>query len=146
VLAAGQSIKGSDMAQTDTIADFITIIRNASFVKKDTVESPCSNMRKSICEILKREGFIRDYRILKDKKQGGLRIYLKYSKDKQRLPAITNLKRISKPGLRQYKKAADMPEVLGGRGIAVVSTSKGLLTDNDCREQNAGGEVLCYIW
>ncbi|NQT89909.1 MAG: 30S ribosomal protein S8 [Candidatus Omnitrophica bacterium] len=134
------------MSQTDTIADFITRIRNASFAKKDTLECPLSNMRKSISEILKREGFIRDFRVMKDKRQGLLRIYLKYSAQKDKIPAITNLKRISKPGLRIYEKGADIPTILGGRGIALVSASKGVLTDTECREQNIGGEVLCYVW
>lgn len=134
------------MAQTDTIADFITCIRNASFVKKDVLECPASKMRKGICEILKREGFIRDFRMIKDKKQGVLRVYLKYSKDREKMPAITNLKRISKPGLRIYEKSDDIPKVLGGRGIAVISTSRGIFTDSECRDQKAGGEILCYVW
>jgi len=134
------------MAQTDTIADFITCIRNASSAKKETVECPASKMRKSLCEILKREGFIKDFRMLKDDKQGGVRIYLKYSKDKDKAPAINNLKRVSKPGLRVYKGSVDIPVVLGGRGIAIVSTSKGILTDGECREQKVGGEPLCYVW
>lgn len=132
--------------QTDTIADFITCIRNASCAKKDKLECPSSNMRKGICEILKREGFIRDFRVMKDSRQGILRIYLKYSGDKEKLPAITNLKRISKPGLRIYKKADEIPSVLGGIGVALVSTSKGILTDSKCHGLNIGGEVLCYIW
>jgi len=134
------------MAQSDTIADFITCIRNASSAKKETLECPASKMRKSICEILKREGFIKDFRMLKDNKQGGVRIYLKYSKTKEKTPAIVNLKRISKPGLRVYKNSEAIPTVLGGRGIAVVSTSKGILTDNECREQKIGGESLFYVW
>ena len=114
------------MAQTDTIGDFITRIRNASFAKKDNLECPSSKMRKGICEILKREGFIRDYRIIKDSKQSIVRIYLKYSKTKEKIPAITNLKRISKPGLRVYKRSDEVPKILGGRGMAVISTSKGV--------------------
>ncbi|NQT95165.1 MAG: 30S ribosomal protein S8 [Candidatus Omnitrophica bacterium] len=132
--------------QTDTIADFITCIRNASSAKKDTVECPASKMRKSICEILKREGFIRDFRMLNDNKQGGVRIYLKYSKSKEKIPAINNLKRVSKPGLRIYKKEDEVPDVLGGRGVSIVSTSKGILTNIECREQKIGGELLCYVW
>jgi small subunit ribosomal protein S8 len=134
------------MAQSDTIADFITCIRNACSVKKDVLECPLSKMRKSICEILKREGFIRDYRIMKDSRQGRLKIYLKYSKDKTKKSAITSLKKISRPGLRVYNKSVEIPEVLGGRGIAVISTSKGILTDTECRELKIGGEPLCYIW
>lgn len=132
--------------QTDTIGDFITRIRNASYAKKDNLECPYSKMRKNICEILKGEGFIRDFRIIKDNRQDILKVYLKYSQDKEKLPAITNLKRISKPGLRIYKRANDIPPVLGGRGLALVSTSKGILTDSQCRESKLGGEVLCYIW
>jgi len=134
------------MAQTDTIGDFITCIRNASSAKKEKLECPGSNMRKSICEILKREGFIRDFRMIKDDRQGGVRIYLKYSKDRDMIPAIRNLKRISKPGLRVYKNADEIPAVLGGRGIAIISSSKGILTDDECRESKNGGEILCYVW
>jgi len=134
------------MAQTDTIADFITCIRNASSAKKQTLECPSSNVRKVLCELLKREGFIRDFRVIKDKYQGVLRIYLKYSRDKKKEAAITNLKRISTPGLRVYKKCDDIPMILGGRGIAVVSTSKGIVTDKECRENKLGGEVLFYAW
>ncbi len=134
------------MSQTDTVADFITIIRNASSVKKENLECPLSGLRKSICEILKREGFIRDYRVLKDNRQGKLRIYLKYSPDTLKAPAITNLKKISKSGLRIYKQSEDLQEVLGGRGIAIISTSKGVLTDSECRKSNIGGELLCHVW
>jgi len=134
------------MAQTDTIADFITCIRNASSVKKDSLECPLSKMRKSICEILKREGFIKDYRVMKDNRQGRLKVYLRYSKDKSKTPAITSLMKISKPGLRVYKKTDEISEVLGGRGIAILSTSKGVLTDVECRELKIGGEPLCYVW
>ncbi|MFC1807023.1 30S ribosomal protein S8 [Candidatus Omnitrophota bacterium] len=134
------------MAQTDTIADFITCIRNASSAKKDTLECPSSTNRESICEILKREGYIRDFRIIKNNKQNIVRIYLKFSKDKMKEPAIVNLKRMSKPGLRVYKNKDHIPVVLGGRGIAIVSTSKGLLTDIECREMKLGGELLCYVW
>ena len=134
------------MSQTDTVADFITNIRNASSVKKENLECPLSGMRKSICEILKREGFIRDYRVLKDNKQGRIRVYLKYSKDTVKTPAITNLKKVSKSGLRIYKKSEELQEIFGGRGIAIVSTSKGVLTDSECRESNIGGELLCHVW
>jgi small subunit ribosomal protein S8 len=134
------------MAQTDTVADFITCIRNASSVKKDSLECPLSKMRKSICEILKREGFIKDYRVMKDDRQGRLKVYLKYSRDKSRTPAIISLKKISRPGLRIYKKTDEISQVLGGRGIAILSTSKGVLTDVECRELKIGGEPLCYVW
>ncbi|MDD5504486.1 MAG: 30S ribosomal protein S8 [Candidatus Omnitrophica bacterium] len=134
------------MSQTDTIADFITCIRNASSARKESLECPLSGMRKSICEILKREGFIRDYRVIKDERQGMLKLYLKYAKDKNKTPAITSLEKISKPGLRMYKKMKDITHVLGGRGIAILSTSKGILTDSECRELKIGGEPLCNIW
>jgi len=134
------------MAQTDTIADFLTRIRNASSVKKDKLECPSSKVRKNICEILKREGFIRDFRLITDNRQGVLRIYLKYSKDKTQSPAIMDLQRKSKPGLRVYKDSDEIPTVLGGRGIALLSTSKGILTNSECRELKIGGEILCYIW
>ncbi|MFH1644818.1 MAG: 30S ribosomal protein S8 [Candidatus Omnitrophota bacterium] len=134
------------MAQTDSVADFLTRVRNASFVKKDTVECPSSNTNKKICQILKMEGFIKDYREMKDNRQNMLRLYLKYSKEKDRTPAISNLKRVSKPSLRIYEKHDELPVVLGGRGIAIVSTSKGILTDNECREMKVGGEVLCLVW
>ena len=134
------------MAQTDTIGDFLTCVRNASRAKKSTLECPASKMRKNLCEILKREGFIRDFRSMKDERQGVLRIYLKYSKTREKVPAITNLRRISKPGVRRYQGVDGLPSVLGGRGIAILSTSKGVLTDNQCRELKMGGEILCYVW
>lgn len=134
------------MTQTDTIGDFITRIRNASSAKKDTLECPSSNMRKSLCEILKREGFIRDFRLIKDNKQGILRVYLKYAKDSEKAPAITDLQRVSTPGLRIYKQSDEIKPVLGERGMAVVSTSKGILTDKECREYKIGGEILFQVW
>jgi len=131
------------MAVTDPIADFLTRIRNASKAKKLRVDIPASNMKKNLAEILKQQKFINDYSIIEDNKQNILRIELKYTNG---LSAISGLKRISKPGLRVYKKSADLPRVLNGLGIAIISTSKGLLTDKEARTQSMGGEVVCYIW
>jgi small subunit ribosomal protein S8 len=131
------------MAVTDPIADFLTQIRNASKAKKLRVDIPASFMKKNLAEILKQQKFINDYSIIEDDKQDTIRIELKYSNG---LPAINGLKKISKPGLRVYKKSADLPRVLNGLGIAVLSTSKGLLTDKEARNQSVGGEVVCYIW
>jgi len=132
------------MALTDPIADMLTIIRNASRAKKDAAEIRNSIMSESILKIMKREGFIGNYKLIKDDKQGILRIYLKYLKDGT--PAIQGLKRISRPGLRVYKKSDSIPKVYSGLGVAVISTSKGLLTDNEARDQKVGGEVICYAW
>lgn len=129
---------------TDPIADFLTRIRNANMVYKDHVEVPASKMKKGLAEILKNEGFIRNYEVIDDGKQGILRIYLKYGPNKQKV--ITGLKRISKPGLRVYVKKDEIPKVLGGLGIAVISTPKGLMTDKQARKEGLGGEVICYIW
>ncbi len=129
---------------TDPIADMLTRIRNANMAYHDTVEVPASNVKKAMAEILKREGFIRDFQYINDHKQGMLRIYLKYAPNKQRV--INGLKRISKPGLRVYAKQDDLPKVLGGMGVAIVSTSRGLLTDREARNVGIGGEVLCYVW
>ncbi len=128
----------------DPIADMLTRIRNANMAQHDVVEVPASHVKKAIAEILKKEGFIRDYHYINDHKQGILRINLKYTHNSQRV--ITGLKRISKPGLRVYAGKDDLPRVLGGLGIAVISTSKGVLTDKDARKDGVGGEVLCYIW
>ncbi len=132
------------MALTDPIADMLTIIRNASFAKKDVAEVKNSILSESVLKILKRESFIANYKLIKDTKQGVLRIYLKYLKNGT--PAILGLKRISRPGLRVYKKADNLPKVYSGLGVAIVSTSKGLLTDNEARDQRIGGEVICYAW
>jgi len=131
------------MVMTDPIADFLTRIRNASMALKDNVEIPASNIKKDMAQILKDEGYIRDYEFIEDGKQGVLRLYLKY-KDKQRV--ISGLKRISKPGLRVYTNKDDIPQVLGGLGIAMISTSKGVITDKKARAEKTGGEVICYIW
>jgi len=131
------------MAVTDPIADFLTRIRNASKARKPRVDVPASNMKKSLAEILKKQNFIRDYLIVEDKRQNVIRIELKYTDGS---PAINGLKRISKPGLRVYKNSKDLPRVLNGLGVAVISTPVGLLTDNDARNQSVGGEIVCYIW
>lgn len=131
------------MPVTDPIADFLTRIRNASKAKKIRVDIPSSNMKKSLAEILKQQNFINDYTIVEDNKQNILRILLKYTNGK---PALSGLKKISTPGLRVYRNADKLPRVLNGLGIAVVSTSKGLLTDKEARSQSVGGEIVCYIW
>ena len=132
------------MAITDSVADMLTVIRNGSFAKKDAVEVKGSKLSEEVLSIFKKESFISNYKLIKDNKQGILRVYLKYYKDGT--PAILGIKRISRPGLRAYKKADEMPKVYGGLGLAVISTSKGLMTDNEARDQKVGGEVLCYIW
>ena len=132
------------MTMTDPIADMLTRIRNANMVRHEKLEVPASNLKKEIAEILKREGFIRDVEYVEDNKQGIIRIFLKYGKDNERV--ITGLKRISKPGLRVYAKTDEVPKVLNGLGIALVSTSNGLLTDKEARAKQVGGEILAYIW
>ena len=132
------------MAVTDSIADMLTIVRNGSRAKKETVEVRGSRLTGDILNIFKKESFISNFKLMKDNKQGILRVYLKYYKDG--VPAILGIKRISRPGLRLYKKAGELPKVYGGLGVAIISTSKGLMTDNEAREKKIGGEVLCYIW
>lgn len=132
------------MVLTDPIADFLTRIRNANMAKHDSVEIPASNIKKSLTEILKQEGFIRDYEVTEDGKQGVIKITLKYGPNGERV--ISGLKRISKPGLRNYVSADNLPKVLNGLGIAIVSTSAGILTDKEAREKNVGGEVVAYVW
>ncbi|WP_307341399.1 30S ribosomal protein S8 [Caldalkalibacillus uzonensis] len=132
------------MAMTDPIADMLTRIRNANAVRHQSLEVPASNLKKQIVEILKREGFIRDAEYIEDNKQGIIRIYLKYGPNNERV--ITGLKRISKPGLRVYAKSNELPRVLGGLGIAIISTSKGVMTDKEARQQKVGGEVIAYVW
>jgi small subunit ribosomal protein S8 len=129
---------------TDPIADMLTRIRNAAMIKAEKVDIPASRMKLDIAKILKEEGFIRAYKILKDKKQGILRITLKYTQDGG--PVISGLKRISKPGRRVYVDKGGIPMVLGGVGVSVLSTSKGVLGDKACRREQVGGEVLCHIW
>ena len=132
------------MTMTDPIADMLTRVRNANMVRHEKLELPASNIKKEIAEILKSEGFIKNVEYVEDDKQGVLRLFLKYGQNDERV--ITGLKRISKPGLRVYTKHEDMPKVLNGLGIAIVSTSEGLLTDKEARQKNVGGEVLAYIW
>lgn len=132
------------MVMTDPIADMLTRIRNANMVRHEKLEVPASKIKREIAEILKREGFIRDVEYIEDNKQGILRIFLKYSPNNERV--ITGLKRISKPGLRVYAKADEVPRVLNGLGIAILSTSQGILTDKEARQKRTGGEVLAYIW
>ncbi|MBD2844710.1 30S ribosomal protein S8 [Paenibacillus sp. IB182496] len=132
------------MVMSDPIADMLTRIRNANIVRHETVEMPASKIKKQIAEILKREGFIRDAEYIEDNKQGMIRIFLKYGPNNERV--ITGLKRISKPGLRVYTNSSEVPRVLGGLGIAIISTSKGVVTDKEARQSKAGGEVVCYVW
>ena len=132
------------MTMTDPIADMLTRIRNANTVGHETVEVPASNMKKSIAGILKEEGYIKDFEVIEDDKQGIIRVFLKYGANGEKV--ITNLKRVSKPGLRVYKKREDLPKVLNGLGIAIISTSEGLLTDKEARQKNVGGEVIAYVW
>ncbi len=129
---------------TDPIADMLTRVRNAVLIKAEKVDIPASRMKLEIAKILKEEGFIRAYKILKDKKQGVLRITLKYAPDNQAV--LSGLKRISKPGRRVYANKDAIPMVMGGVGISVLSTSRGVLGDKTCRRDKVGGEVLCYIW
>lgn len=132
------------MVMTDPIADFLTRIRNANSVNHEKVEIPSSKLKVTLAEILKEEGYIKDYDYIEDGKQGILRLYLKYGADKQKV--ITGIKRISKPGLRVYAKKDQIPRVLGGLGIAIISTSQGVMTDKKARKSGLGGEVLCYVW
>jgi small subunit ribosomal protein S8 len=132
------------MVLTDPIADMLTRIRNANMVRHEKLEIPASKIKKDIADILKREGFVRDVEYIEDNKQGIIRIFLKYGSNNERV--ITGLKRISKPGLRVYAKADEVPRVLNGLGIALVSTSQGVLTDKEARQKQAGGEVLAYVW
>lgn len=132
------------MAMTDPIADFLTRIRNANMVKHESVEVPASKMKRDIAEILKNEGFIRDVEYIDDDKQGIIRVFLKYGKNNERV--ISGLRRISKPGFRSYVKADAVPKVLNGLGIAILSTSEGVMTDKDARAKKIGGEVIAYVW
>ncbi|MFC0212806.1 30S ribosomal protein S8 [Paenibacillus chartarius] len=132
------------MVMSDPIADMLTRIRNANVVRHETVEIPSSKIKKEIAEILKKEGFIRDAEYVEDNKQGIIRLFLKYGPNNERV--ISGLKRISKPGLRVYTKSQEIPRVLGGLGIAIISTSKGIMTDKDARQAKSGGEVICYVW
>ncbi|HIV19662.1 MAG TPA: 30S ribosomal protein S8 [Candidatus Merdivicinus intestinigallinarum] len=132
------------MQITDTIADMLTRIRNANSAKHDTVDIPASNMKKAIAQILVDEGFVKSFTVIEDGKQGVIRMTLKYGENKT--PVITGLRRVSKPGLRIYSNCEDMPKVMRGLGIAIVSTSKGVMTDKKARRENVGGEVLAFVW
>lgn len=132
------------MVMTDPIADFLTRVRNANLVYHEKVEVPASKVKKAIADIFKAEGYIKDCEFIDDGKQGIIRIYLKYGPNKEKV--ITGLKRISKPGLRVYAKKDQVPRVLGGLGTAVISTSKGIMTDKEARKLGLGGEVILYVW
>ena len=132
------------MQMSDVIADMLTRIRNANNAKHASVDVPASKMKKSIAQILLDEGYIKSYEVVEDGKQGVIKIQLKYTQGKQKV--IRGLKRVSKPGLRIYASCEDMPKVMNGLGLALVSTSKGVMTDKAARLANVGGEVLCFIW
>ncbi len=132
------------MTMTDPIADMLTRIRNASQVKHETVDVPASNIKKELARILLEEGFVRGYDVIEDGKQGIIRIQLKYSAEGERV--IQGLKRISKPGMRVYAASEDLPKVLSGLGVAIISTSNGIMTDREARKAKVGGEVICYVW
>ena len=129
---------------TDPIADLLTRIRNASCAKHPSVDVPASNLKKAICQILVDEGYIKSVQLIEDSKQGTLRLTLKYQENGQ--PVIAGLRRVSKPGLRTYAGVENMPKVMNGMGVAVISTNKGIMTDKQAKAANVGGEVLCYIW
>ncbi len=132
------------MQITDTIADMLTRIRNANSARHESVDIPASNMKKAIAQILLDEGYIKSFNVVEDNKQGTIHIVLKYGENKAQ--AITGLRRVSKPGLRIYTDVEDMPKVLKGLGIAILSTSKGIMTDKQARRENIGGEVLAFVW
>lgn len=132
------------MSMTDPIADLLTRIRNATLAKLQKLDIPSSNMKVSIANVLRSEGFIKNYKVIADQKQGILRIYLKYIDEKD--PVITEIKRVSKPGGRRYVKSDDIPRVKNGLGIAILSTSKGIITDKTAREAGVGGELICTVW
>lgn len=132
------------MAMSDPLADLLTRIRNAGMVKHESVEMPLSKLKAGVAAILKREGFIEDFQVVKDQVQGVLRIEMKY--DNRREPVINGLRRISKPGRRLYVKHDQIPKVMSGLGVSIISTSKGIITDREAREQRIGGELLCEVW
>ena len=132
------------MQITDTIADMLTRIRNANSAKHDSVDVPASNMKKTIAQILVDEGYVKSFQVIDDGKQGVIRLPLKYNAGKT--PAITGLRRVSKPGLRIYASCEELPKVMKGLGIAIISTSKGVMTDKLARKENVGGEVLAFVW
>ena len=133
------------MQITDTIADMLTRIRNASSAKHDSVDIPASNMKKAIAQILVDEGYVKSFQVIEDGKQGVIRVTLKYQGPSKK-PVLMGLRRVSKPGLRIYSSSEDMPKVMKGIGTAIVSTSKGVMTDKKARKENVGGEVLAFVW
>lgn len=132
------------MGMTDPIADMLTRIRNANLAKQEKVDIPSSNLKLELARVLKEEGYIKNFKLLKDRKQGIVRVYMKYSPDEFRV--INGLKRVSRPGNRVYVGADDIPRVMGGLGVAIISTSRGVMVDRVSRQRNIGGEVICYIW
>jgi small subunit ribosomal protein S8 len=132
------------MSMSDPLADFLTRIRNAGMVRYETVDVPMSNLKVDVAKVLREEGYINDYKIIEDSKQGILRIELKYGPNDELV--ISGIRRVSKPGLRQYVKADDIPKVLSGLGISILSTSKGVMTDREARRLRIGGEILCEAW
>ena len=132
------------MQITDVVADMLTRIRNANTAKHETVEIPASNLKKAIAQILLDEGYVKAYDVIDDGKQGIIKVALKYGENKQRI--IQGLRRVSKPGLRIYAASQDLPKVKNGLGVAIISTSKGIMTDKEARKQNIGGEVLAFVW
>ncbi len=132
------------MGMTDPIADMLTRIRNANMAKLEKLDIPSSNLKLELARVLKEEGYIKNFKLLKDRKQGIVRVYLKYSPDESRV--INGLKRVSSPGNRVYVGADEIPRVMGGLGVAIISTSRGVMADNQSRKMNIGGEVICYIW
>ena len=132
------------MSMTDPIADMLTRIRNANMVGHESVDVPASKMKKSIAEILVKEGYINGYDLIEDNKQGMIKVTMKYGAHKEKV--ISGIKKISKPGLKKYAKADDVPRVLGGLGIAIISTSQGVMSDKKARKLGIGGEVICYVW
>jgi len=132
------------MSMSDPIADLLTRIRNANQALKPHVDMPASRLKRELLEVLQKARYIDGFDLLEDSKSGVLRVYLKYTPERERV--IAGLRRISRPGLRKYVKAKQVPRVLGGLGMAVISTPKGVLTDDECRRENVGGEVICYVW
>ncbi len=140
----GRGRRNTVMTMTDPIADMLTRIRNANTVGHKTVEIPASKIKKSIAEILLEEGYINGFEMIEDDKQGVIKVEMKYGPAGEKV--INGIKKISKPGLKVYAKACDVPKVLGGLGIAVVSTSKGVVSDKEARKLGVGGEIICYVW
>jgi small subunit ribosomal protein S8 len=132
------------MGMTDPIADMLTRIRNANLAKQEKVDIPSSNLKLELARVLKEEGYIKNFKLLKDRKQGIVRVYMKYSPEEFRV--INGLKRVSRPGNRVYVGADDIPRVMGGLGVAIISTSRGVMVDRVSRQRNIGGEIICYIW